>query len=67
MLKFVSGVVVGVFVGALAIEIIEKTSPALLDKVRDKARDLGARIRGSSVYVDNVLHRQPVSREGSGF
>ena len=67
MLKFFGGVVVGVFVGALAVEIIERTSPAILDKVRDRARDLGTRIRGGSVYVDNVLHRQEAVRDGAHY
>ena len=64
MLKFFSGVVLGVFVGALAVEIVERGSPELLNKVREKAKDLGTKLRGSAVYVDNVLHRQEATREG---
>ena len=38
MFKFVGGVVVGVFVGALALEILGRTQPDVLNKIQDMAR-----------------------------
>ena len=36
MIKFVSGVVVGAFVGALAVEVVEKTYPGIINKIGNK-------------------------------
>jgi len=38
MIKFVGGVMVGIFVGALTIEVLGKRYPWLLDKVEKKGR-----------------------------
>jgi len=58
MIKFFGGLVVGVFVGALAVELLERGNPALVDKVREKARNLGDKLRSTPSYVDSVLRRQ---------
>ena len=38
MFKFVGGVVIGVFFGALALEVIARTRPGVLEKVEEVAR-----------------------------
>lgn len=38
MVKFFGGVVVGIFLGALTVEILNKRYPQLLDKVEEKGR-----------------------------
>ena len=44
MIKFVGGIVVGVFMGALVLEVIGRTRPALLKKVQDQARGAASRV-----------------------
>ena len=39
MIKLLGGVVIGVFFGALAFEIISRSKPELLKDIEDKARD----------------------------
>ena len=38
MWKIIGGVVVGVFVGALTVEVLNRRRPELLERVRDRAR-----------------------------
>ena len=38
MWKIFGGVVVGVFVGAMAVEVLNRRRPELLERVRDRAR-----------------------------
>jgi len=39
MWKLLGGVLVGVFLGALAVEVLKRTRPDLLSSVEDRARD----------------------------
>ena len=39
--KFVTGMALGIFVGAVAVEIISRTRPELMDEVRSKVRRAG--------------------------
>ena len=39
MIKLLSGVFIGVFLGALAFEIISRSKPGLIKSIEDKARD----------------------------
>ncbi len=38
MVQFLSGVVVGVFVGALTIELLGRRHPDLIDRIHEKSR-----------------------------
>ncbi len=44
MIKFMTGIIVGVFVGAMIIEVLERTRPQILHTVQDKARDAARRV-----------------------
>jgi len=39
MIKILGGVVIGVFVGAFAVELLRRTRPELIDDIERKARD----------------------------
>ncbi len=57
MSKFVGGIVLGVFLGALAIEVVNRTNPELLEKTEEKARNAARRLsdmlRGRSIRAWN--------------
>ncbi len=42
--NFFTGVVVGAFLGALTVEILARTNPDLLDRVRERARAAGGHV-----------------------
>lgn len=44
MIKFVGGIIVGVFVGAMIIEVLERTRPEILHNAQDKAREAAKRV-----------------------
>ena len=44
MSKFIVGVLCGVFVGALVVEVVSATHPELVDGVRRKAKEAGERV-----------------------
>ncbi len=54
MFKFIGGIVVGVFVGALAIEVLERSRPELMAKVREKANRVKDRAFGTREYVEDM-------------
>jgi len=39
MIKFVGGIVVGVFVGAMTVEILSRKFPGLFSKLEDRGRE----------------------------
>ncbi len=44
MIKFIGGVAVGVFVGALTVEVLGRTHPEVLEKVEERARRAAERL-----------------------
>lgn len=44
MMKFLGGVVVGVFFGAMAVEVLARTRPGLFAKLEQSARDTADRL-----------------------
>lgn len=44
MTKFLGGVVVGVFLGALTLEVLARTHPELLERIERRARRAAERI-----------------------
>jgi hypothetical protein len=61
--KFVTGVVLGVFVGALAVEVLERTYPELRERIRGAAR----RVRGIAwekvVQAEDSMHQHGATEE----
>ena len=45
MTKFFGGVVAGIFVGALAVEILGRTNPRLLEKIEESTFNVAGRIK----------------------
>lgn len=63
MFKFFGGVMVGVFLGALAVEILNKRYPEMIEKVEEKSRRAAdyvndfARRSATADYVDDFAQR----------
>lgn len=47
MFKLIGGVIVGVFIGAMMLEIIQKKKPGLVKSVESKARDFSDKLFGN--------------------
>lgn len=54
MIKFISGVVLGVFVGAVAAEVFER-QPELIAKIRQKARRVGDKVRERAAQIEDSV------------
>ena len=59
MLKILGGVVVGVFVGAVVFEFLNRRNPTLLKGIEDKARRT---VRAATGGFDEGFHRQREER-----
>ena len=66
MIKFISGVVLGVFVGAVAVEIFERR-PELIDAIKAKARGVGDRVRDTAARVEDAVRRSTTREAGQGY
>jgi hypothetical protein len=59
MLKVLGGVVVGVFVGAVVFEFLNRRNPTLLRGIEDKARRT---VRAAAGGFDEGFHRERQAR-----
>ena len=57
MFKFVGGIVFGVFVGALALEVIGRTRPQIIEKVQNAARK---KARSMDNFMDGDQREDPL-------
>ncbi len=69
MTKFFGGIVVGVFLGALTLEVLGRTHPELLEKVERRARRAAERVgdlvgaqRRAAAFERS--HRDPTEDQG---
>ena len=66
MIKFVSGVAVGVFVGAVAVEVF-KRYPELIDVIKAKARKVGDTVRDTAARAEDAVRRRAAGETARSY